>query len=50
MTDFSASRFPDLAPQVPMPPSGLALTYALIPLPLGEIIILLLAWSLLVPG
>lgn len=48
MTDFAASRFPALAAQDPiaMPKrqSGLGLSLALIPLPLGEVSMLLTAW------
>lgn len=52
MTRSSAHRFPPLAPQPAQPKrrEALRLSYDSIPLPLGEIAILLLAWVMIVPG
>ncbi len=52
MADISASRFPALAApeRAPLGPRyGLGLTLSLLPLPLGEIAILLAAWMLILP-
>jgi len=52
MTDFAASRFPALRAQedLPLPRShGLGLALRLLPLPLGEVSILLAAWLMILP-
>lgn len=52
MTQSAASRFPALAPQTAPSPrrEALRLSYDSIPLPLGELAILLLAWAMILPG
>lgn len=52
MTDFAASRFPDLAAQEAPPKSrsyGLGLTIGLFPLPIAEMSVLITAWLLILP-
>jgi hypothetical protein len=49
MTNFAASRFPALATDQNKPsrlPHGLGLSLRLLPLPIGEIAVLLTAWLL----
>lgn len=50
MTDFAASRFPDLAAPEPAPArrsGGLGLSLRLLPLPIGEVSVLMTAWLLI---
>ncbi len=51
MTHFAASRFPALArpESAPLRRGGLGLTLWLLPLPIGEIAVLLTAWLLILP-
>ena len=54
MTEFAASRFPTLAAPEPVAKplrrrDGLGLTLRLVPLPIGEISVLLTAWLLILP-
>lgn len=52
MTEFAASRFPALAAPEPGPirrSDGLGLTLRLVPLPIGELSVLLTAWLLILP-
>jgi hypothetical protein len=52
MTEFAASRFPALAAPEPARThrsDGLGLTLRLVPLPIGELSVLLTAWLLILP-
>lgn len=56
MTEFAASRFPALAAPEPAPEpaavrrrGGLGLSLRLVPLPIGEISVLMTAWLLILP-
>lgn len=51
MTEFAASRFPALAAPEPAPLTreGFGLTLRLVPIPIGEISVLLTAWLLILP-
>ncbi|MCF8511480.1 MAG: hypothetical protein K9G43_08555 [Rhodobacteraceae bacterium] len=51
MTEFAASRFPALTPpEPPLPHRGaLGLSLSLLPLPIGEISVLMTAWLLVLP-
>lgn len=52
MTEFAASRFPRLAAPEPPPKApaqGLGLTISVVPIPLGEVMVLLTAWLLILP-
>lgn len=51
MTEFAASRFPALTPPEPALPhrGALGLSLSLLPLPIGEISVLMTAWLLVLP-